>query len=454
MKRMRNLLVGVLLVALAVGFTGGLRGINTATQASELDFCKLLSMIAPATVYIRAETADPNVISTGSGFIIDRDNGYIITNWHVVDEAVLLNKSITVFLPQRVDPDGLCAGGGDIYLVAQGGASVVRANPPHDLVLLSIGGTNRQVWLGNSARVNLGDNVFIIGYPAPLSTHPVCYGPTGQIVPCAGQVAAIDRALTITQEQVADMYEKVEVYEAISIGQQNFALIREPSDGGRIPVRPFVIKLGDLLSPELLAALELNPEMLAGVFRTISQEAKEFNVIKSMPATDDEGNVVGVWTKVIAQWETKAFALDKAISVSGTETELHLLDPEILQVEEPGIGDYLKYLRLRLVILDSVTVQKIEPTPDEAAEVAYGVSTIERGFLSTRDAQASGNSGGPMFNSWGQVIGVTTLTVTAGWDSNNITSTITGAQAELQITSQTVMEALKLGELGIRMVGP
>jgi Do/DeqQ family serine protease len=94
--------------------------------------------------------------SAGSGVIFDAQNGYIVTNAHVVDNAT----EITVTLQD----------GRDLT------ATVVGSDVPSDVAVLKVTPENlTQIALGNSARIEQGDFVVAIGNPFGLQ-HTVTSG--------------------------------------------------------------------------------------------------------------------------------------------------------------------------------------------------------------------------------------------------------------------------------------
>ena len=87
--------------------------------------------------------------SAGSGVIVDADNGYVVTNFHVIKGAL----QVTVTLKDR----------------RQFQAKVVGTDPGTDIALLKIDGKNLQALrLGNSDLLNVGDFVVAIGNPFGL----------------------------------------------------------------------------------------------------------------------------------------------------------------------------------------------------------------------------------------------------------------------------------------------
>ena len=92
-------------------------------------------------------SSDLQEVGSGSGFIIDAQKGYIVTNNHVIDGA----KKITVSLSDGRNVD----------------AKVVGADPRTDLAVLQISDTKNltAVKLGDSSKLEVGEPVVAIGNP-------------------------------------------------------------------------------------------------------------------------------------------------------------------------------------------------------------------------------------------------------------------------------------------------
>ena len=94
--------------------------------------------------------------AAGSGVIVDAKRGYILTNAHVVDHAT----SITVTLQD----------GRNLK------ATVIGADPPSDIAVVRVTASGlKQIRLGDSARLAVGDFVVAIGNPFGLP-HSVTSG--------------------------------------------------------------------------------------------------------------------------------------------------------------------------------------------------------------------------------------------------------------------------------------
>lgn len=86
-------------------------------------------------------------VGSGSGFIIDAQKGYIVTNNHVIDGA----QKVTVSLSDGRNLD----------------AKIIGADPRTDLAVLQISDTKNltAVKLGDSSKIEVGESVVAIGNP-------------------------------------------------------------------------------------------------------------------------------------------------------------------------------------------------------------------------------------------------------------------------------------------------
>lgn len=96
----------------------------------------------------------------GSGFVIDDEEGYVVTNHHVIEQA--RNVSVTIFA-QR---------GRELERIKKDEVRIVAINPWLDLALLRIEDARdtelTKVYLGDSDELRSGDAVFAIGNPHGL----------------------------------------------------------------------------------------------------------------------------------------------------------------------------------------------------------------------------------------------------------------------------------------------
>src|SRR3954469_1503127 len=141
---------------------------------------EIFDRAAPSVVYIRARTVAPGTtafdaqagsdlaVSTGSGFVVDKD-GRVITNAHVINGVTALQVT---FMNGRTVP-----------------AHVVGKDEQTDLAVLAIdpdGLDLRPLELGDSSAVRLGDKVVAVGNPNGIEPG----AGTGRIAAADQQVQA------------------------------------------------------------------------------------------------------------------------------------------------------------------------------------------------------------------------------------------------------------------------
>ena len=99
--------------------------------------------------------------SSGSGFIVDAEAGYVVTNFHVIEGEQ--NISVVVFVRD----------GKGLRRVKLESIKIIALQPFFDLALLKIEDTQgvklRPVYLGTYDQVRVGDPVFAIGSPLGLN---------------------------------------------------------------------------------------------------------------------------------------------------------------------------------------------------------------------------------------------------------------------------------------------
>ena len=97
---------------------------------------------------------------SGSGFIINRKEGYVVTNYHVIEQERDISLMIYVKEKKGLRKEKVS----DVRIVA--------FNPFFDLALLKIENPEkiplRETYLGDYSRVKIGDPVFAIGNPLGL----------------------------------------------------------------------------------------------------------------------------------------------------------------------------------------------------------------------------------------------------------------------------------------------
>src|SRR3989344_3455934 len=105
------------------------------------DFSEIIEQVIPGVVTIRTD------VSQGTGFIID-SRGYIVTNYHVVENA----RAALVITSDNENNE----------------VSLIGYNPELDIALLKISGTFNALELDNSDNVQVGEKVIAIGNPLGL----------------------------------------------------------------------------------------------------------------------------------------------------------------------------------------------------------------------------------------------------------------------------------------------
>jgi serine protease Do len=122
--------------------------------------------LEPGTVKDKAYQVGESVVhvltlsGSGSGFIIDDKDGYIVTNYHVVERE--RDISVVIYVREKAG----------LRKVKIEKVRIVALNPFFDLALLKLADPSeiplRKCFLGDYARVLVGDPVFAIGNPLGL----------------------------------------------------------------------------------------------------------------------------------------------------------------------------------------------------------------------------------------------------------------------------------------------
>ncbi len=143
---------------LIIGFIFNLSGINAA-QAQYPSFADLAEKLMPSVVNISTVTSQPSAETDdsessealGSGFIMD-EQGYIITNHHVVDKA----QKIEVILSDNTKTEAVLIGKDP-----QTDIALIKITPPYPLTVVKF---------GNSDKIRVGDWILAIGNPFGLGS--------------------------------------------------------------------------------------------------------------------------------------------------------------------------------------------------------------------------------------------------------------------------------------------
>lgn len=133
---------------------------------------------------------------TGSGFIIDAQNGYIVTNYHVIEDSEKISVSLS---------DGRTIE-----------AKVVGTDSRTDLAVIQIANTNNltEVKLGDSSDIEVGEFVVAIGNPR---------GNEFARSVTAGVISATNRTLEMTGEST--LYNMLQTDAAINPGNSGGPLV-------------------------------------------------------------------------------------------------------------------------------------------------------------------------------------------------------------------------------------
>jgi S1-C subfamily serine protease len=195
---------------------------------------------------------EPQTAGTGSGFIWD-DAGRVVTNYHVVQEAIAKGLTLRVVMADRSAWD----------------AQVVGVAPDYDLAVIQIGAPKeklKKIMIGTSKDLQVGQKAFAIGNPYALS-----------LTMTSGIISALDRAIESPSGHAIEGV--IQVDAAINPGNSGGPLldkdgrligvntaIKSPSGGNvgigfAIPVDtvnlvvPELIRHGKLTKPDLGIAL-------------------------------------------------------------------------------------------------------------------------------------------------------------------------------------------------------
>lgn len=118
--------------------------VNDDYSGKALTAAQLYENNVDTVVFVEAKFK--NGSGSGSGFVIDSENGYLLTNCHVVQDC--LEVAVTF-------------SNGDSYP-----AEVIGADAINDVAVLKIKATGlKHVTIGNSDNLRIGDDVLVIGNP-------------------------------------------------------------------------------------------------------------------------------------------------------------------------------------------------------------------------------------------------------------------------------------------------
>ena len=143
-----GVLIAILVVVLFV--TGAIGG-EEEEAAPPPTASEIITSVKPSTAQIRGIDSQGQSVGLGSGWVLDAQNGLIVTNGHVTNEA----SEFTVRIGDQTE---------------ERPATVVGVAPCEDLAVLKVQNTQglKTLPLGSQANVQQGDQVIALGYPASL----------------------------------------------------------------------------------------------------------------------------------------------------------------------------------------------------------------------------------------------------------------------------------------------
>ncbi len=160
----------------ANGENGGLTAAQIYEQA-----CKQVVGITTDVTFTNFFGMQSSSAVSGSGFIISED-GYIVTNYHVIEYAVQQNSPITVMM----------------YDGTKYTATIVGTEQANDIAVLKIEATGlTPASFGNSDSLHVGDTVYAVGNPLGELEFSMS----------TGHVSALDRVITTEEHEAINMFQ-------------------------------------------------------------------------------------------------------------------------------------------------------------------------------------------------------------------------------------------------------
>ncbi|MCD8147322.1 MAG: trypsin-like peptidase domain-containing protein [Clostridiales bacterium] len=150
---------------------------TTVEAGEEMSISEIYAAYNDAVVCITVETSSGE--GAGTGFITDAENGYILTCYHVVEDAT----AISVTLTDSTSYEATYVGGDEDQDVA-----VLKIEPAEDASLTA-------VVLGDSSLLSVGDTVCTIGNALGTLSNTLT----------SGSVSALDRAITMSDGTVMNL---------------------------------------------------------------------------------------------------------------------------------------------------------------------------------------------------------------------------------------------------------
>ena len=213
-------LVGALVGKVAFDNSPHLVTSNKVIDRAPNSISGIAAKVSPSVVEIDSTTSTGT--DTGTGFFIE-SNGYIMTNNHVIEAAVLDKSKITVKLSNNRE-----------YT-----ATVVGRDTSYDLAILKIDVSGAPALvLGNSDNVQVGDPVIAIGSPLGLQ---------GTVT--SGIISAKNRPVTTSSDNTAGesaFIDALQTDAAINPGNSGGPLV--DATGAVIGVNSAIASLGNSIS--------------------------------------------------------------------------------------------------------------------------------------------------------------------------------------------------------------
>ena len=168
------------------------------TGDDEKSTAEIVEDATPRTVLIKAATGQQSG-NAGSGFVVDAGEGYVMTNFHVVNGG----ESIEV----GVEEDSRTA-------------ELVAAAPCDDLALLKLGETDglEEFELGSQDDLEQGDEVVALGYPINASLQD-------ELTSTSGTVSVVKTSFNVPDPAAAPLDNVVQIDVALSSGNSGGPLV-------------------------------------------------------------------------------------------------------------------------------------------------------------------------------------------------------------------------------------
>jgi S1-C subfamily serine protease len=211
-RRASIIAVIALLAAAAAIAAGVLFAVGVLPPENEqLTVAEIVDQVEPSTVLVRLAPPDGEVISSGTGWVLDADEGLIVTNHHVVSGGTRFSVSV---------------GGEDRR------AQLIAAAPCEDLAVLRVDDTKglTDLPLGDQSMLEQGDDVVALGYPRTAARPD-------KLVATRGVVSQVRTLLTLADPRLPNV---VQTDAAINPGNSGGPLVN--GDGELVGVNTVIYR--------------------------------------------------------------------------------------------------------------------------------------------------------------------------------------------------------------------